>query len=123
MTAMDADLAPLVWGLRLVLVLVLVAVLGLVWFIWRGTVRLVLVEVRRARQAGDWWLPWLPQADGTWGPLTDNHWWAAFRARERGGSGALAARWGFWGGIAVVVALGAVAAVVAAVAGLVVVWV
>ncbi len=97
MTAHGPDLAPLVWGLRLVLVLVLVAV---------PRPRLVHLEGYRAARArrgpsghasSDWWLPWLPQADGTWGPLTDNHWWAAFR-RERGGSGALAARWGFWGG-------------------------
>ncbi|MBT9254246.1 hypothetical protein KMZ32_00885 [Phycicoccus sp. MAQZ13P-2] len=123
MSAVDADLGALVWGVRLVLVVSLVAVLGLLWSIWRSAVRPVLLELRRSRHAGDWWAPWVPREDGSWGPLTDNRWWAEFRARERGERSALAVRWGVWGGVALVLGVGCVAAAAAAVVGVVAVWV
>ena len=98
------------WGLRLLLVLVGIGVVGsavlALWLI----VRPVVTEGLRARAAGNWWLPFLPTGTGGYGPLAENHWWSAMRAETPGSSGGLAARWGFWGlmSVLLVVAAGSI---------------
>ena len=100
------------WGIRIFLVvggLLLLGIVALVlWFIVRPVVR----EAQRARAAGNWWLPFLPQEDGRWGPLADNHWWSAFRAETPGSSAGLAVRWGFWAVMALLLTVATVMIVV-----------
>ncbi|QIM20356.1 hypothetical protein G7075_03035 [Phycicoccus sp. HDW14] len=86
----------MVWGVRLVLVLVGLGVLGIVVLVLGVIVRPVVTEALRANAAGDWWLPFLPRTDGRYGPLAENHWWSAMRAETPGSTGGLAVRWGFW---------------------------
>lgn len=100
------------WGLRLLLVLVGVGVLGVLALVLLVIVRPVVTEAARANAARDWWLPFLRRPDGEWGPLVSNHWWAAGRAEERGGSGGLAARWGFWSLMSVLLVAGSVGLVI-----------
>lgn len=119
---MDDDLTPLVWGVRLVLLVVSLGVLAVLASAWWVVVVPVAREARRASAAGDWWLPWLRRPDGTWGPLVDNRWWAAFRADEPGGGGALAVRWGFWCVQATLLAAGTLAAAVGLVALVATAW-
>lgn len=97
----------MVWGLRLLLVVAGIGVVGIgalaVWLIVRPVVR----EARRASAAGNWWLPYLPDASGRYGPLADNHWWSAMRAEKPLSAGSLAVRWGFWGLMSVLIVLAA----------------
>lgn len=119
---MDDDLAVLVWGVRLLLLGLTVAVLAVLALAWWVVVVPVVREALRARATGDWWLPWVRRPDGTWGPLTGNRWWSAFRAERRGGGGALAVRWGFWGVQATLLALGTLAAAIGLVALVATAW-
>ncbi|WP_299441428.1 hypothetical protein [uncultured Phycicoccus sp.] len=100
------------WGLRLLLVVVGLGVLGMLALVLLVVVRPVVTEAVRANAAGDWWLPFLPDARGEWGPLVRNHWWALARAEEPGSAGGLAARWGFWSLMSVLLVVGAVGVVV-----------
>lgn len=86
----------MVWGLRVGLLVVTLGAAGVAALVLTVIVRPVVAEARRARAAGDWWLPFLPDGAGGWGPLVDNHWWSGMRARERGGASGLVVRWGFW---------------------------
>jgi len=104
----ETDLNLLLWGVRAFAVvsgLVAALILGLVWW-W--IVRPVLTEALRSQAAGNWWLPYLPRDDGSFGPLASNRWWAGMRASEPGSSGALLARWAFWGVTAIVLTVGIV---------------
>ncbi|MBT9254255.1 hypothetical protein KMZ32_00930 [Phycicoccus sp. MAQZ13P-2] len=89
MTAVGIVIAVFVAGMLLLVAAVLV---GAWWLI----VVPVLRETGRAVRARDPWVPWLRRDDGSWGPLTANHWWSAGRAETRGGRPGLVLRWGFW---------------------------
>lgn len=104
---MDA-LDGLQWGTRLFLVIVLLGIVVLAALPLVVLVRPVVTEAMRSGRAGDWWLPFLPDDSGAFGPLASNAWWSVFRARERGAAGGLAWRWGFW--VVMAVALSAIAA-------------
>jgi hypothetical protein len=84
------------WGIRLFLVLVTLGIAGIVVLAVGVIVRPVVREARRSRAAGNWWLPFLPDAAGGYGPLADNHWWSVMRAPRAGSAAGLAIRWGFW---------------------------
>lgn len=99
------------------LLLVAALLVGAWWFLVSPVVR----ETRRAVRAGDAWVPWLRREDGSWGPLTANHWWSAGRAEARGGRVALGLRWGFWLGQSVLMTV-AVGAALWNVARLAVLW-
>ncbi|WP_030527866.1 hypothetical protein LG324_15655 [Phycicoccus jejuensis] len=98
------------WGLRLLLVLVGIGVVGIAALALWLIVRPVVTEALRARATGDWWVPFLPNATGGYGPLAENHWWSAMRAETPGSSGGLAVRWGFWAlmSVLLVVAAGSI---------------
>lgn len=100
----------MVWGLRVLLVVVGLGVLGIVLLVLGLIVRPVVTEAMRANAAGNWWLPFLPEDSGRYGPLAQNHWWSAMRAETPGSGGALAVRWGFWAlmSLLIVVATGSV---------------
>ena len=102
----EADVELFVWGARVFALVALLGVLALLAVVWWVLVRPVLTEARRARAAGDWWLPFLPRADGAYGPLADNRWWSAMRASAPGSSAGLVLRWGFWTFAAVGLTLG-----------------
>lgn len=95
------------WGVRLFLVLVSLVLLALVVGVLWVIVRPVVTEARRAGAAGDWWLPFLPRADGSYGPLASNHWWSVMRAEQPGSGVGLAVRWGFWTTMAALLVLAA----------------
>ena len=104
----DTDLNFLLWGTRAFAVLgglLLAALLGVIWW-W--IVRPVLTEGMRAQSAGNWWLPYLPREDGSFGPLANNRWWSAMRASEPGSPAGLAVRWGFWVFVAIALTTGLV---------------
>ncbi|PKW25961.1 hypothetical protein [Phycicoccus duodecadis] len=100
----------MVWGLRVMLVVVGLGVLGIVLLVLGLIVRPVVTEAMRANAAGNWWLPFLPQESGRYGPLAQNHWWSAMRARTPGSAAGLAVRWGFWSlmSVLLVVAMGSI---------------
>lgn len=113
----------LVWGLRAFLVLVnllLVVVLVSCWWLIAGR---AFAEFWRGWRADDVWLPFLRDERGQWGPLTANRYWAIGRATERGGTSALAWRWGFWISQATVLTLGVAYALWAVVRMLALAWV
>lgn len=83
------------------LVVVGLGVLAIVVLALMLIVRPVVTEAVRANAAGDWWLPFLPQESGRYGPLAQNHWWSAMRAETPGSAAGLAVRWGFWSLISV----------------------
>jgi hypothetical protein len=100
------DVTLLLWGTRaflLLVSLVLAAILAVCWWVIAGR---AFVELWRAWRSHDLWRPFLRDERGEWGPLTSNHWWSAARATERGSSGALAWRWGFWAFAAVGLTVG-----------------
>lgn len=84
------------WGVRVFLGVVGLIGLAVVALVLVVIVRPVVTEALRAREAGNWWLPFVPRADGSYGPLAANHWWSVFRAEQPGSGAALAVRWGFW---------------------------
>jgi hypothetical protein len=86
----------MVWGVRLLLVVVGLGALGIVLLVLGLIVRPVLTEAMRANAAGNWWVPFLPTESGRYGPLAENHWWSAMRAETPGSAAGLAVRWGFW---------------------------
>lgn len=86
----------MVLGLRVLLLVAGLGVVGVFALVLMVIVRPVVTEAIRAHDAGNWWLPFLPNGSGGFGPLADNHWWSAMRAETPGSSGGLAARWGFW---------------------------
>lgn len=92
---MDA-LDGLQWGTRLFLVLVFLGIFAVAALPVVFIAKPVVTEALRAHAASDWWLPFLPDPQGAYGPLAANHWWSVFRADERGSGGALAWRWAFW---------------------------
>lgn len=97
----------MVWGLRLFLVLVGTGVVAIAVLVVAVVVRPTVTEARRSRAAGDWWLPFLPQAQGGWGPLVSTPRRSAMRAQEPGSTWALTVRWGFWTLMSVLVVLAA----------------
>ncbi len=86
----------MVWGVRLLLVAVGLGVVGILVLVLVLIVRPVVTEAVRANAAGSWWLPFLPDGSGSYGPLAANHWWSAMRAERPGSGVALGVRWGFW---------------------------
>ena len=92
------------WGVMFFLILVVFLVLAILALVLVVIVRPVVTEAMRSRAAGTWWLPFVPRADGSYGPLTDNHWWSAFRAEQPGSGLALVVRWGFWSVMSVLLA-------------------
>ena len=84
------------WGIRLFLVLVTLGIVGIAVLAIGVIVRPVVSEALRSRSAGNWWLPFLPDAAGGYGPLADNHWWSAMRSDTEGSTAGLTIRWGFW---------------------------
>ena len=84
------------WAIRLFLVLVTLGIVGIAVLAIGVIVRPVASEALRSRSAGNWWLPFLPDAAGGYGPLADNHWWSAMRSDTEGSTAGLAIRWGFW---------------------------
>jgi hypothetical protein len=92
----ETDMTGLVWGVRLFLVVVSLALFAMFFFVLWLLVRPVVTEFFRARSAGDLWLPFLPDEQGRYGPLASNRWWSLFRADSRGSSGDLAWRWTAW---------------------------
>lgn len=93
---LETDLTALVWGARIMLVVVSLG-LGLVLV---GVPvlfsRPVLTELLRARALGDPWAPFAPDGAGRYGPLAQNRHWAVMRAPARRTSAGLAWRWGWW---------------------------
>ncbi|GGB85491.1 hypothetical protein N798_17200 [Knoellia flava TL1] len=102
----DTELVLLLWAARAFAILALLGVLAVLGSVWWTLVLPVLTEARRARTAGDWWLPFTERPDGGWGPLAANRWWSGMRASTRGSTGGLAVRWGFWSLAAVGLTLG-----------------
>ena len=102
----ETDLELLLWGSRAFALVALLGVLALFVGVWWVIVRPVLTEARRARSAGDSWLPFLPRPDGSHGPLAANRWWSALRATTRGSTSGLLVRWGFWTAVALGLTLG-----------------
>lgn len=86
----------LVWLTRALLFIVFALLFALAALPLVVIVRPVVTEALRARTAGDWWLPFLPDEKGGHGPLAANHWWSVFRASARGTTGSLLWRWGPW---------------------------
>ncbi|MEO5609063.1 MAG: hypothetical protein ABIQ61_01415 [Ornithinibacter sp.] len=84
------------WGLRVLLGVVAIGLLGIAVLALVIIVRPVVSEALRARSAGNAWLPFLPDAAGRYGPLANNHWWSAMRAETEGSTTGLGIRWGFW---------------------------
>lgn len=119
----ETDLTGLVWGARLFLIVVSLAIFAMFFFAFWLLVRPVVTEFVRARAAGDLWLPFLPDEQGNYGPLASNRWWSLFRASSRGSSGDLAWRWGLWTLTSLGLTLGIVAALWAWGRGLARVWV
>ncbi|KGN32278.1 hypothetical protein N802_18110 [Knoellia sinensis KCTC 19936] len=107
----ETDTDFLVWGARVFALLALLGVAAILAAVWWVIVRPVIAEALRAREAGDWWLPFLPQSDGGYGPLAENHWWSAMRAPQPGSSGGLLIRWGFWTMVSIGLTLGMARAV------------
>lgn len=98
----NTDVRLLLWAAWAFAVVMALAVVAVVVWVWRGFALPVFVEAARARRTGDWWRAFLPREDGSWGPLCDNRWWSAMRAERPGGTSGLVVRWGFWGFVAVV---------------------
>lgn len=92
----ETDMTGLVWGVRLFLVVVSVALFAMFFFVLWLLVKPVVSEFFRARSAGDMWLPFVPNERGGYGPLASNRWWSVFRSESRGSSGELAWRWTAW---------------------------
>ncbi|PRY61299.1 hypothetical protein BCF74_10647 [Knoellia remsis] len=95
----------LIWGLRVLLVILGSVLFGVFLGSWWLIARPVFTEALRAKAAQNWWLPFLPRADGSWGPLTSNRWWAVFRAQQPTTRRALVVRWAFWAYVALVFTL------------------
>lgn len=112
---MPDDLTLLLWATLGFVALLFLLLVGLFVGGWWLIVWPAVTEAKRARAAGDWWLPFLPRPDGSWSPLVDSPKRAAMRAVEPGGRLGLVVRWGFWACVAIVLTGAVVAVLVLAV--------